>query len=551
MKDNHTLPFHKKVKLHYQKKFGGSLTDPAAHLDEHHRWDRRNFLKMTGLASLGAAFPLRHARIFNTSPGPLTAALSNSGCGDRSLVLLRLKGGNDGLNTVILRGNDEYYNIRPSLAVQESGLWALNSDFGMPHALDSLQPFWQEGKMKIVHNTGYPEPNYSHFRSSDIWASGSDSAEKLNTGWAGRWLDTQLPAYQTAPPAVPPALQIGVETNLVFRASTGSMALSISNPDEFYQIAQSGELYPATSLNPDIPHEAELIYARNVANSSFRYAGAIQQAFNNGANQANYPDNDLAAQMAIIARLIKGNLGTRIYMVTLDGFDTHASQNPLHLELLGQVGSTIKAFFEDLTASGHAENVLTMTFSEFGRTIFENGSAGTDHGTGAPIMLFGQGIGSVLHGTPPDLLNPGPFGDPVFSTDFRQVYATVLQNWLCVAPEVVDFVLGNEIFERINGLLPGNNLPTGSNEPAVLLGYQPAPGQTGILQLKFSIKTPGTVRLQIHDLAGHFLRQVLNEFREKGSYTIEFHPSALFLPPGDYVLRMDTNGQVFTRPLSW
>lgn len=543
--------FNKKVKNHYKKKYGSAIEHGKAHHSEHGKWNRRNFLKMTGLATLGTSMALGPGSVSAFNPSPLLANLAMGDCGDRILVLLRLNGGNDGLNTVIYRNNDEYYNIRPTLAVQEADLWALDDDYGMPNELISLQPFWNEGKMKIIHNVGYPEANYSHFRSSDIWASASDSDEVVSTGWIARYLDQEFPAFMEAPPVIPPALQIGVQTNLLFRGAAGSMALSINNPTEFYQIAQTGQLYDTTQLS-EIPKETELKYIRTVANSSFRYAETIRDAYNSGNNQTTYSDHYLSEEMSIVARLIKGNLGTKVYMVSIGGFDTHANQLDGHPGLLTAIGQAVSSFFSDLTASGHAQNVLVMSFSEFGRTIFENGSAGTDHGTGAPMIVVSgdDSMGNGFIGTPMDLVNTDIYGDPIFDTDFRSAYATILQNWMCADPATINHVLGND-FDRLDDLLPSATPPVGSNDKAALLGHNPAKSTPGTIEIKYAIKAKGMVRLQLLDTAGHPLRTLVSDFRERGSYTLSFRPTDLFLPPGEYRYRLDTGGKVYGRKIRW
>lgn len=541
---------HPKAKKHYKKRFGSALEHGKAHAKKHGNWSRRDFLRMTGLAGLGSGMMLSSTPVSAMMSSPMLAALNSADCGDRVLVLIRLSGGNDGLNTLILRENDEYYNIRPTLAVQEADLWGLSPEYGMPNVMQNLQPFWDEGRMQVIHNVGYPDANYSHFRSSDIWASASDSEDVVATGWIGRWLDNEYPAFQNTPPVIPPALQIGVETNLLFRAAAGPMALSISNPTEFYQIAASGELFDTSQLNISQPNESELSFVRGVANSAFRYSETIRDAFNASTSQADYPNNSLAQQLAIVARLIKGNLGTKVYMVTIGGFDTHADQNPHHQQLLTNIAGSVSSFYEDLAGSGHDENVLSTTFSEFGRTIFENGSLGTDHGTGAPMFIFGNGIGQGFHGTPPDLESVDPYGDPEYSVDFRQAYATILQNWMCVHPDIVSHVLGNNNFPIIDNLLPESNAPIGANDRAALLGHNPHPTQANTIQIKYAMKTRGQVRVQITDLAGQHLRTLIAEFKEKGSYTLDFNPNAVFLPTGEYVYRLETGGQVFVRVVS-
>lgn len=544
---DHKSSLHPKVQKHYKKRQGASLEHRSAHEKEHQNWDRRKFLKMTGMAALGSAFMLNNSPVQAFSPTPLLNSLNSADCGDRILVLIRLKGGNDGLNTVIHRDNDEYYNIRPTLAVPENGLWALNDAYGMPNEMQALQSFWEEGMMKVIHNVGYPDANYSHFRSSDIWASASDSDELVTTGWLGRLLDRQLPAFQTASPVIPPALQIGIQANMIFRADFGNMALAISNPAEFYQLAQTGQLY-TTGTGGQSPNELELDYVRTVANSAFRYSESIQDAYNTGSNQAAYPNNYLAEQLTIISRLIKGKLGTKVYMVSIGGFDTHSNQADTHPILMQYVVDSVKAFFDDLEISGHTENVLAMTFSEFGRTIFENGSFGTDHGTGAPMMIFGKNIGSGFHGEAPDLTNLDMYGDPFYSVDFRSVYATVLSNWLCIPPEVSENALGQS-FGIIEDLLPPSSPPIGSNEVGILLGHKAIPGQGPTFDINYGIKQRGRVRIILLNESGQAIRILHDQFEERGSHHFVFHPGSFFVPSGSYFYRLEAGGMAYTRKI--
>lgn len=551
MSHHHDQTPSKKARQHFKKKFGGSLTDHLAHQSAHQEWSRRDFVRMTGLAGLGTALSLGTSTVRPFAPNSLMTSLANADCGDRALVLIRLRGGNDGLNTVIHRGNDDYYNIRPTLAIPESGLWGLNDDYGMPNEMTEWQQLWGDGHMQVIHNVGYPNANYSHFRSSDIWASASDSYDQVTTGWIGRWLDQELPAFQSAAPVVPPALQIGVETNMIFRAVANNMALSISNPESFYQIALTGQLYSTLGLTNE-PNQTELRFTREIANSAFRYSESIRDAYNFGSNDVDYPaDNNLAEQLSIVARLIKGNLGSKVYMVTIGGFDTHSDQADTHPILQMRLATAVKSFFDDLQSSGHSQNVLAMTFSEFGRTIYENGSLGTDHGTGAPMFVFGENIGQQLHGDAPDLNDLNAFGDPNFSVDFRQAYATVLQNWLCVAPEVIENVLGGNDFGVLPDMLPPSSPPLGLNEAAQLLGHNPDPEQPGFIQIKYAMRQRGQVRLRILSPSGEPLRVLVDAFQERGSYIFRLQPGQVYLPPGKYFYRLETSGRTLTRPISW
>ncbi|MFZ4475518.1 MAG: DUF1501 domain-containing protein [Saprospiraceae bacterium] len=530
-----------------KQRFGSALSHGEAHHAEHKRWSRRDFLSATGLMGAGSLvlgnLPLRAFQ-----PSPLLAALAGGGDEDRIIVLIRLDGGNDGLNTIIERGNANYYNLRPTISVADNNLWALSNEYGMPLGTSSLQPLWDNGMMKVIHNVGYPEPNYSHFRSYDIVASGSDADVVQNTGWIGRFLDNEYAAFLEAPPTVPPALQIGVQSNLVFKADQANMALAVSSPQEFYQIAQTGQLYDTANLG-NTPRELELAFLRQTANSAFRYATTIKDAYTRGKNQIDYPtDNYLAEQLAIVARLIKGNLGTRVFMVEIGGFDTHANQLDAHPILLNRLATGIKAFYDDLAFgnSGLEQKVLGMTFSEFGRTIYENASVGTDHGSGTPMMLFGGGIGNGFTGTYQDLSNPDPYTDPSFSVDFRSVYATLLQDWMGNDPNLVNFVMG-QAHPTINGLVPTATPVLGDNDKAVLLGHNPSITEQGITEIKYAMLADGPLRLQILDSAGHSLRTLLNEYKGRGSYTFKLRPSDWYLSPGVYLYRLSTGGKVYER----
>lgn len=530
---------------------GAALEHGADHDREHRLWSRRDFLSATGLLGAGSML-LGGLPVRAFQPSPLLAAMQAAtwGDNDRVLVLIRLDGGNDGLNTVIERGNSHYYNLRPSLGLADNQLWALSNEYGMPVETDSLQPLWAEGMMKVVFNVGYPDPNLSHFRSSDIIYSASDSDQVVETGWIGRFLEHEYAAFLEAPSSVPPALQIGIQTNLLFSAEEANMALAVSSPQEFYQIAQTGQLYETASLT-NSNRDRELAYLRQTANAAFRYADTIRKAFYAGKNEVTYPTaNDLSEPMAIIARVLKGNMGTRIFLVDIADFDTHVNQLANHLNLLQQVSTAVRAFYDDLEkgGSGLEKKVLTMTFSEFGRTIYENGSRGTDHGAGTPTLLFGGGIGNGFVGEYQDLSNPDPIGDPPHSVDFRDVYASVLQNWLGNPPELVNYVLGRPS-EPIPGLVPPASPALGDNGRAALLGHNPHPSLPGAVEIKFSITQGSPVRVQLLDPAGHVLRTLLSDFKTPGSHTVLFQPAAWYLPPGRYRYRLMANGQVFEREI--
>jgi hypothetical protein len=331
------------------------------------------------------------------------------------------------------------------------------------------------------------------------------------------------------------------------------MSLVINDPDEFYQIAQTGQLYNTESL-PACRYGSELGFMRTVANNSFRYSETIKQAYDASTNDIGYPDENLAEELSIVARLIKGNLGTKVYMVTIGGFDTHSDQIDRHATLMNRLCGSVKAFYDDLAATNQSQNILTLTFSEFGRRVYQNGSLGTDHGEGAPMLLFGDELGgNGFIGEAPDisteaLVGPGNIDYDKGGIDFKSIYATLLQDWLCMDPLVVNAVLGND-FSRVENMVNACQPNIGSNETAVLLGHQPNPAIAGAYLIKYAVLVRGTVRITIQNAAGQNLATVLNDFREAGSFSLSFKPSDYALPTGYYIYKIETNGKAYSRPI--
>ena len=418
--------------------------------DDHHLGSRRRFLRQLGLVSAGTAL-VPGAPLTALGSADLARALS-AAASDRVLVLIRLKGGNDGLNTVVpVYDYDAYRRARPQLAHRQSDLLALTDELAVPEAFSAGHALWERGAMRVVNGIGYPDPSLSHFRGTDIVASASRSEEVLASGWLGRHLDGRFPNFLTDLPVEPPAIQIGGAGSLTFTNDENvSLAVSVNTVEELTELAERGELYDTTAL-PDCVYGEQLGYLRSVANAAFGFADVIRAAYDRGANAAvDYPAGSLGAQLSVVARLVKGGLGTGLYLVTLEGFDTHASQDRDHPGLLAELDGAARAFFDDLAAGGHDERVLAATFSEFGRRIEENASGGTDHGTAAPQLLFGPALaGNGAHGEAPRLDAPDGDGNLRYTTDFRAVYATLLERWMCVPAGEVDEVLG-EVFPRLD-----------------------------------------------------------------------------------------------------
>ena len=356
------------------------------------------------------------------------------------LVAVQMSGGNDGLNTVIPFADPGYYQYRSSLAIPTSDILSLTDSIGLHPNLAGLKSLYDQGLVALVQGVGYPNPNRSHFRSMDIWHTARpDIIER--TGWLGRYLD----ACQCGQDQPLPAVSAGDQLNSLFYAehtlvpavaSIGAFSLQTESGDRNsrqVQIQTLRNIYQQAGNWPT--HEAMMrktaLQALDGADQLTLAAGAYHSAVEYPAN------NPLAAQLQMVAQIIAGNLGTRVFSVQLGGFDTHAAQFNQQANLLLQLGDALSAFEQDLAAMGRADDVLMMTFSEFGRRVAQNGSNGTDHGTAEPMFVIGHSVQPGLYGAYPSLQDLDDNGDLKFSTDFRNVFATVLFDHLGVDPAPV------------------------------------------------------------------------------------------------------------------
>jgi uncharacterized protein (DUF1501 family) len=417
---------------------------------------RRNFVRNVALTSL--ALPLRMNGFGMTAHGKnsvLLQGLENvpSLTEDRVLVIINLVGGNDGMNTVIpLSQYSNYYNLRSNIAIPTNSVLALDgtNEIGLHPAMTGMRDLYNEGLVSIVHAAGYPNPNQSHARSSDIWMTGVSANEYASTGWAGRYLEQRFAGYPAGYPngsmEDPLALQIGYTATPTFQGTVQSNGITINDANSFYQLIGESSNLAGTDL-PCCDAGDLISFIRNQQVLAVGYSAEIKQAADAGQNLATYPlQNKLADQLKIVARLIHGGLKSKIYFVSLDGFDTHSGQiegsdatSGIHAKLMKDLSDAVKVFYQDLKLQGTDERVLSMTFSEFGRRANSNNSKGTDHGFAAPLFLIGKGITKQQIGMPPNLVsdlvpaNPQPwetYRDINMQIDFRRVYADVLNDWL-------------------------------------------------------------------------------------------------------------------------
>ncbi len=361
------------------------------------------------------------------------------------LVILQLAGGNDGLNTIIPFENDAYFRARPTLAITKPKVLPLSGGFGLHPELTGLKSLHDNGHLAVIQGVGYPNPNRSHFRSTEIWQTASDADKTERHGWLGRYFDS---CCEGADPAVgisvgsaqaPQAFSAGQRRGISF-ANPSQFRFDLrksSDPDaaeEFFRsVNEMGHEMQGGSIGMlDGPTEMEgdaLDFLQRTALDASVSSDKILETVAKTKSAVSYPAGKLAESLNLVARLIAGGMPTRVFYVSQGGYDTHSNQEGAHSRLMAELGGALTAFASDLKAQGNFDRVLTMTFSEFGRRVAENASRGTDHGAAAPMFLIGGKIQPGLHGQAPDLEKLHN-GDLIHTVDFRNVYATILQNWL-------------------------------------------------------------------------------------------------------------------------
>ena len=415
---------------------------------------RRDFLRNTiPMALLPSLINGISVRALAATPS-LRAANRDLGT-DRVLVLIQLNGGNDGLNTVIpLEYYDAYHAARTNIAIPEDKVLRLEGfeATGLNPAMPEMQQLFNAGKLSIIQGVGYPQPNFSHFRATDIWLTGADAGQVLPTGWAGRYLDYEYPhwpqEYPNAQMPDPLAIQVGSLVSPALQGPALTMGMAISNPNSFYDLINDRSAPASDTRAGD-----QLAYIREMSVKTDQYANVIKKAAQKVTKQSDkYPapgKNPLADQLKIVARLVAGGLKTKVYLVSIGGFDTHARQTETadtttgnHAKLLAKLSEAIGAFQDDLSGLQASQRVVGMTFSEFGRRIRSNASGGTDHGAAAPVFVFGEGVQSGIIGKNPVLPATATVNDNVaMQYDFREIYATLLENWFHTDPAAADAVL--------------------------------------------------------------------------------------------------------------
>lgn len=389
---------------------------------------RREFLKVSAAGSSLVAFDGILPNFLGRTAAQ-TPAAQQAGARDKILVVVQLTGGNDGMNTVIPFNDADYARYRPTL--KQTTYHRINDRVAFHSSMNGLHELLQDNAVCVVQGIGYPNPSQSHFRSMDIWQAAS-TAPELNEGWVGKAL-RHIPAaasfHLANPNEAAPLALTGAPARVPSIGTLEDFQLRLEAANAADRRQQRQVLDRASQPAGNQP--GLLDFVQRTAVQTYASSRRLQEIGRNYAPRAPYPQSALGNHLKLAAQLIDAGLGARLFYVTLDGFDTHAGQAGPHANLLRDVSDSITALFKDLSARGHRDRVLIMTFSEFGRRARENGSRGTDHGSGAPMILVGGKVKSGIVGDHPSLSNLDD-GNLRHHTDFRQVYATILDQWLGV-----------------------------------------------------------------------------------------------------------------------
>ena len=496
---------------------------------------RRSFLKNGALASISLPFVQNGFSMQAIAKELFSVPKSAE---DKVLVLIRMNGGNDGLNMVFPR--DQYAELvvqRANMLVPENSILPLTTNVGLHPKMTGMQTLFNEGKLSIIQNVGYPEPNRSHFRSMDIWTTGSLDINQTS-GWLGRYFESTYPNFPDAYPNVdypdPFAISMGSEVSSTCQGLVGNFSHALADPF-------SSAVLPLTPVvNDGTYYGSQIEYISTLINQTNEYGQQINSAAVAGNSLSNLydPQNPLAVQLKYIAQMISGGLKTKVYILNVNGFDTHDAQvdaldfkEGVHANLLQRISDAVRAFQHDLQLLGLEQRVAGLTFSEFGRQIASNGSLGTDHGDAAPLILFGACISAGIVGANPQIPNQvnSQAGIPM-AIDFRDVYASLLKDWFEVDPNQIQGLFEQNI--SYLDLLQGCTNSIVQQETLSAKGALVFPNPSlSKHQLKFN-SNGAHYEIFLVNQQGKVLAKVLDSFVQAGEFNQSFEVS--LLPQGSY-----------------
>ncbi len=481
----------------------------------------------------------------------LKTLLTQAAQANKVLVLIYLQGGNDGLNTVIpLDQLSNLNKVRPQVVMPDTKLIKLNSSVGLHPSLNGFSNLYKEGKLNIVQSVGYQDQSFSHFRSTDIWMSGSGASNLVTSGWAGRYLYNVYPSYPTGFPSAenpdPLAVEIGYGASMIFQGPSALMTTVISDPTNFYQlINDTNDTVPATNAGN------KLGFVRLIAKQSQQYGVVLKNAAAKVTTQKPYPSNNsLANELKVVSRLVAGGLSTSLYLVRMGGFDTHDAQVDAtdhtigkHANLLKNLDEAVTAFMADLKFLGVDDKVVGMTFSEFGRRIISNAGNGTDHGAAAPMFVFGNKVLGGISGKNPVIPATANYNDNLDKQfDYRQIYSSVLQQWFGTTAGTASNLL-NSTFSTVPIINDGTVtalLDIAPIEPIVI--YPNPVNQSAKIEF---ISSGSLSTIELVNLDGKHITTLHSGIVPTGKQTIDWNASTL--PSGNYIALYRTGNQQFTQ----
>ena len=518
---------------------------------------------------------------------------------DNVLVILQMHGGNDGLNMVIpINQYSNYYNLRPNIAIPDSGNRKYieldntlpdEEKVGLHPDMIGVKDLYDRGRVGIVHGVSYENANGSHFRGRDVFFMGGGYEDYFKSGWMGRYLDKEYPAYPDGDPNVPvlpydgqnemkdpPGLEIGRDVSLLFRRDdTFPMSLSVRSPIAFHDLIESIDQQNVGAF-PDSNYGEELKYIMDMDEQSHVYGKRLKEVYDaGGETSVTYPEsypfasqralrNPLSGQFKLIARLLRGGIKSRFFLVRIGGFDTHANQvesyDPTfghHAALMYHISSAVNAFQADLRASGTEDKVMTVTMSEFGRRAVSNGSYGTDHGDAWPLMAFGKWVNPGVFGGNPDLANIRR-GNLSMQVDYRQVLTSVMQNWMGASSEEVAEIFKLDTPEKKAAFLDNQvpivntNFVTSTSEEFFndrfrLNNCYPNPAKDETT-FNFYINNGGRVKLRLYNSEGRMIKVIVDEFMNYGEHEVKLNVRGL--PAGNYIYRLEAGKFTASRKLN-
>ena len=499
---------------------------------------RRDFIKSTfALSAIGSCLP----SYLLGSNGRFSFRNSNISS-NKIVVFIKMNGGNDGLNTLIPYQNSSYYDLRPSISISSENLNPISDTLGLHPSLLGWQELFDTQKMAIIQGVGYQNGNLSHFRSSDIWNTGSSENVELSTGWLGRLLEAEYPDFPNNAPEHPLAIQYNSANLLEFKTSESNTGLYIYDP-EIMEAIITGNFIGNTNQNiPDTYGGEELAFIKELDFMAFNYCQILSDSAQNAPNTIfSYPTTSIGNQFKITSKLITGGLSTPFYRLYQNGYDTHGDQTSRHEILLSELATALNVFINEMETLGLLDRILIVTTSEFGRRVYENGSGGTDHGTSAPLFIFGSNINSGIFGSDPDFNHLDENDNLQVQFDYRQVYTSIITDWFGLDQSVANQVFG-ENFSKISFVNTSLKSESYIN-PANIEIQAPYPNPfNNMVTLDYKLFKESNVKISIFDINGNLVKNLFYGRQNSGFQSIKWNATnnkGRLVSAGEYLARIE------------